>query len=81
MKEIQRHSSLFLSELKWPVSARTLMLQRALTGRAQEAYSSLSLEDIQKYAVVKSVVLKAYELVFTGGGKWKSRHILNLPVI
>lgn len=47
----------------WPESARTLMLQCALTGRAQEAYSALSLTDSQNYSVVKSAVLKAYELV------------------
>ncbi|XP_030294105.1 uncharacterized protein LOC115594274 [Sparus aurata] len=48
---------------KWPESARTLMLQCVLTGRAQEAYSSLSFVDSQSYSVVKSAVLKVYELV------------------
>ena len=47
----------------WPDSARTLMLQCVLTGRAQEAYSSLTDADSQKYSSVKSAVLKAYELV------------------
>ena len=48
---------------KWPESARTLMLQCVLTGRAQEAYSCLSPADSQKYDLVKSAVLKAFELV------------------
>uniref|UniRef100_A0A3B4TE40 Gypsy retrotransposon integrase-like protein 1 n=1 Tax=Seriola dumerili TaxID=41447 RepID=A0A3B4TE40_SERDU len=48
---------------KWPDSALSLMLQCALTGRAQEAYSALSASDSQNYGLVKSAVLKAYELV------------------
>ena len=48
---------------KWPESARTLMLQCVLTGRAQEAYSCLSAADSQNYDLVKSAVLKAFELV------------------
>lgn len=47
----------------WPESARTLMLQCALTGRAQEAYSALSFIESQNYESVKSAVLKIYELV------------------
>ena len=47
----------------WPESARTLMLQCMLTGRAQEAYSCLSPADSQNYSKVKSAVLKAFELV------------------
>lgn len=47
----------------WPDSARTLMLQCVLTGRAQEAYSALSDAESQKYHFFKSAVLKAYELV------------------
>lgn len=39
------------------------MLQCVLSGKAQEAYSSLSLEDSSSYAKIKSGVLKAYELV------------------
>ena len=48
---------------KWPESARALMLQCVLTGRVQEAYSSLSVTESQKYAVVKAAVLTAYKLV------------------
>lgn len=39
------------------------MLQYILTGTAQEAYSSLSFADSQKYSVIKSAVLKAFKLV------------------
>lgn len=47
----------------WPDSTRTLMLQCVLTGRAQEAYAALSNSDCVRYDLVKSAVLKAYELV------------------
>ncbi|CAJ1087102.1 uncharacterized protein LOC117532417 [Xyrichtys novacula] len=47
----------------WPDVDRALMLQCVLSGKAQEAYSSLSLEDSSSYSKIKSAVLKAYELV------------------
>ena len=47
----------------WPDDERTLMLQCVFTGKAQEAYSALSSEECKDYKVVKSAVLKAYELV------------------
>ncbi|XP_062287781.1 uncharacterized protein LOC133992986 [Scomber scombrus] len=47
----------------WPDEERTLMLQCVFTGNAQEAYAALSSEDCKDYSVVKSSVLKAYELV------------------
>lgn len=39
------------------------MLQCVLTSKAQGAYSALNAEDCKVYKLVKSVVLKAYELV------------------
>lgn len=48
---------------KWPESAHMLILQCALTSREQESYSSLSSADSQKYLLVKSAVLKAYESI------------------
>lgn len=48
---------------KWPEGDQALMLQCVLTGRAQEAYSTLSADDCKVYKRVKSAVLKAYELV------------------
>ncbi|KAK0150744.1 hypothetical protein N1851_008151 [Merluccius polli] len=47
----------------WPVTERTLMLQCAFTGKAQEAYAALSNIDSQSYTKVKAAVLKVYELV------------------
>ena len=47
----------------WPDADCALMLQCVLTGKAQEAYTCLSLEDGSSYVKVKSAVLKAYELV------------------
>ena len=45
-------------------ATRVLLLQCVLTGMAlQEAYSSLSGSDYLRYELVKSAVLKAYELV------------------
>jgi len=55
---------------KWPDSARTLMLQCVLTGKAQEVYSALSAVDSQKYSCVKSAVQKAYELVPEAYRQW-----------
>ena len=48
---------------KWPEGDQALMLQCVLTGRAQEAYSTLSAADCKVYKRVKSAMLKAYELV------------------
>ena len=48
---------------QWPEDDQALMLQCVLTGKAQEAYSALSADDCKSYKLVKSAVLKAYELV------------------
>lgn len=47
----------------WVDSDRIILLQCVLTGRAQEVFSSLSLEDSGDYDKVKTAVLKTYELV------------------
>ena len=47
----------------WPDSTCTLILQRMLMSRVQEAFSALSNSHGLNCAVVKSAVLKAYELV------------------
>lgn len=49
--------------MKRPENEQTLILQCVLTGKAQKAYSLLSVHDKQNYHKVKEVVLKAYELV------------------
>ena len=40
-----------------------LLLQNALTGKAQDVYAALSIEQSSDYVVVKETILKAYELV------------------
>lgn len=66
MKMILVHFSLFerVAELRgWQDTERTLLLQCVLTGKAQSAYSALSVEDSKQYVKVKDAVLKAYGLV------------------
>ena len=48
---------------KWSDPEQTLLLQCVLTGKAQEAFSALSMADSENYNKVKAAVLKAYELV------------------
>ncbi|XP_027128228.1 uncharacterized protein LOC109142602 [Larimichthys crocea] len=48
---------------KWPEHAWTLLLQSVLVGKAQEAYSALSIEQSTNYETVKEAILRAYELV------------------
>ena len=40
-----------------------LLLRSVFTGKAQEVYSSLSIEQSSNYDVLKDAVMKAYELV------------------
>ncbi|KAL0174042.1 hypothetical protein M9458_030010, partial [Cirrhinus mrigala] len=47
----------------WPMSIRIVMLQTVITGKAQEAYAALTMEDRKDYDKVKVAILKAYELV------------------
>lgn len=49
--------------LKWPEDVWSLLLQCKLVGRAQEVCASLSIADSLDYEVVKSTILRAYELV------------------
>ena len=51
------------SNLKWPEDNWVLLLQSSLVGKAREVYSALSVEESAQYSVVKSAILKAYELV------------------
>lgn len=50
-------------KLNWPKDMWALLLQCSLVGKAQEVISALSLEDSLDYDVVKSTVLRVYELV------------------
>lgn len=47
----------------WSDDNRVTLLQCVLTGKAQVAFSSLSLDDCKDYDQVKSVILKVYECV------------------
>lgn len=49
--------------LSWPKEVWTLLIQSVLTGRAQEVYSSLALEQSKDYDVVKAAILRCYQLV------------------
>ena len=57
------HFEKIAESMKWPKDVWSLMLQSVLTGKAQETYSSLSVEQCSKYDIVKNAVLKCYELV------------------
>ena len=49
--------------LHWPPEVWSLLLQCKLSWKAQEVVAALSLEDSLLYEVVKTTVLRAYELV------------------
>lgn len=49
--------------LRWPKNVWTLLLQCKFIGKAQEVCALLSIEDSLEYEIVKSTVLRAYELV------------------
>jgi len=65
-KEVEKYFSHFervATSLKWPKEVWTLLLQCVLTGKAQEVYLALSLEQSAVYDTVKTSILHAYELV------------------
>ena len=65
-KDIERyfpHFECVTTTSKLPKQFWTLLLQSVLVGKAQEAYSALSIEQSSNYDLVKEVILKAYELV------------------
>ncbi|XP_044000295.1 uncharacterized protein LOC122847010 [Gambusia affinis] len=47
----------------WSDLDRTLLLQCVFTGKAQEAYSALTVDESKVYTTVRKAVLTAYELV------------------
>ena len=49
--------------LKWPKDMWTMLLQSALTGKAREIFSAMSIDQSSDYTVLKQAILKAYELV------------------
>ena len=50
-------------QLAWPKEQWPILLQCSLVGKAQVAYSCLSVEDSSNYDAIKKAILKAYELV------------------
>ena len=58
-----RHFEKIASSLNWPPETWSLLLQTVLRGKAQEIYASLSAEDCADYDVVKSAILRSYEMV------------------
>ncbi|KAJ8050984.1 hypothetical protein HOLleu_04384 [Holothuria leucospilota] len=50
-------------QLKWPRDNWSILIQSNFTGKAQEVYSALSIEDSMDYDKVKKAILQAYELV------------------
>ena len=49
--------------LKWPEQEYILLLQSSLVGREREVYLALSIDDSTQYEVVKTAILRSYELV------------------
>ncbi|XP_069174520.1 uncharacterized protein [Procambarus clarkii] len=65
-KEVSKFFAAFekvAASLEWPRENWAIMIQSVLTGKAQIAYSTLSLDDSSDYDKVKKVVLMAYQLV------------------
>ncbi len=50
-------------KLRWPRDMWALMLQSNLVGKAQEVCAAMPIEDSLNYDLVKTAVLRAYELV------------------
>ncbi|KAJ8029613.1 hypothetical protein HOLleu_29053 [Holothuria leucospilota] len=50
-------------QLKWPRDKWSILIQSNFTGKAQEVYSALSIEDSMDYDKVKKAIFQAYELV------------------
>lgn len=65
-KEVDKffaHFERVATVLKWPREVWTMTLQSIFVGKAQQAYSTLSLEDAADYEKVKQAVLRIYSLV------------------
>lgn len=51
------------AKLNWPKDMWALLLQSNLVGKAQEVCAALPVEESLDYEIVKSTVLRAYELM------------------
>ena len=63
MDKFFAHFERVATVLKWPRDVWSMTLQCVFVGKAQQAYSSLSLEDAADYEKVKQSVLRVYSLV------------------
>ena len=57
------HFEKIATSLEWPKTVWMLLLQSVLMGKAQEVYSSMSIEQSSQYETVKKAILKAYKLI------------------
>ena len=57
------HFEIIATNMKWPRESWAMLLQTALTGKAQKAYTTLSAEDCTNYDTVKKIILQSFELV------------------
>ena len=57
------HFERVATNLNWPRTAWAFLLQCVLVGKAQEVYSSLTVEQSGDYDVVKAAVLRCYQLI------------------
>ena len=65
-KDVDKYFTLFervANTLNWPRDVWPLLLQCTLSGKAQEAFAALAVEDSLEYEKVKSAILRVYELV------------------
>ena len=57
------HFEITATNMKWPRESWAMLLQTALTGKAQKAYTTLSAENCTNYDTVKKTILQSFELV------------------
>ncbi|KAK0156529.1 hypothetical protein N1851_000148 [Merluccius polli] len=57
------HFERVATTLNWPRDMWPLLLQCVFTGKAQEVFSALSMDQAKQYDVVRDSILHAYELV------------------
>lgn len=81
-KDVDKYVVLFervASTLNWSKDIWPLLLQCVFTGKAQEAYASLSVEASAKYEEVKCAVMRAYQLVLKAYRQKFCRYKRNEP--
>ena len=56
------HFEITAANMNWPREIWAMLLQTALTGKTQKAYTTLSAEDCKNYDTVKKTILQSFEL-------------------